>query len=740
MESLLNILKKIDPSTLDYQEWINVGMALKHEGFTAADWDSWSQSDSRYHAGECEQKWQGFNGSAEPVTAGTIIQMAKDRGLTFGGDFRELDWDSEISYEEGAPTVNTGEGIPIHEPENFDPVNEIVTYLETLFEAGDNVGYVTETWESEDKGKRRYLPTKGACDRTAGELIQQLKSCGGDIGAFLGDYKTEAGAWIRFNPLDGKGVKNENVTEYRYALVESDSMPIAQQHAVIRELELPVAVLVYSGGKSLHAIVRIDAPNYDEYRKRVDYLYKICKENGLDIDRQNRNPSRLSRLPGVVRGEHKQFIVDRNIGKSDFNEWKDYIESINDDLPDPESLSAEWDDMPELAQPLIEGVLRQGHKMLIAGPSKAGKSFALIELSIALAEGVKWLGFNCAQGRVLYVNLELDRASCLHRFKDVYTAMNLQPKNLDKLDIWNLRGRSVPMDKLAPKLIRRANKKNYIAVIIDPIYKVITGDENSADQMAKFCNQFDLICTELGTAVIYCHHHSKGSQGGKRSMDRASGSGVFARDPDALLDLTQLEITDALRKQQEDKQTCRIAENWLRRFYMENAFNQLVSQDDRVTPSRMLDIAHGALHPNSYRLMNEDIERAKATLENRTAWRIEGTLREFASFKPLNLWFDYPVHMTDEDKVLQDAAYEGEIAPQKKAAKARKKQAEEQRLNSAEQFINAYNELYIDEPPTMQEIATLLTKPINTVRDWAKRAGYKVDRSTGKVVSNSENE
>ena len=740
MESLLNILKKIDPSTLDYQEWINVGMALKHEGYTAADWDSWSQSDSRYHAGECEQKWQGFNGSAEPVTAGTIIQMAKDRGLTFGGDFRELDWDSEISYEEGAPTVNTGEGIPIHEPENFDPVNEIVTYLETLFEAGDNVGYVTETWESEDKGKRRYLPTKGACDRTAGELIQQLKSCGGDIGAVLGDYKTEAGAWIRFNPLDGKGVKNENVTEYRYALVESDSMPIAQQHAVIRELELPVAVLVYSGGKSLHAIVRIDAPNYDEYRKRVDYLYKICKENGLDIDRQNRNPSRLSRLPGVVRGEHKQFIVDRNIGKSDFNEWKDYIESISDDLPDPESLSAEWDDMPELAQPLIEGVLRQGHKMLIAGPSKAGKSFALIELSIALAEGVKWLGFNCAQGRVLYVNLELDRASCLHRFKDVYTAMNLQPKNLDKLDIWNLRGRSVPMDKLAPKLIRRANKKNYIAVIIDPIYKVITGDENSADQMAKFCNQFDLICTELGTAVIYCHHHSKGAQGGKRSMDRASGSGVFARDPDALLDLTQLEITDALRKQQEDKQTCRIAENWLRRFYMENAFNQLVSQDDRVTPSRMLDIAHGALHPNSYRLMNEDIERAKATLGNRTAWRIEGTLREFASFKPLNLWFDYPVHRADEDKVLQDVAYEGEIVPQKKAAKARKKQAEEQRLNSAEQFINAYNELYIDEPPTMQEIATLLTKPINTVRDWAKRAGYKVDRSTGKVVSNSENE
>ncbi|WP_346352748.1 AAA family ATPase [Faecalibacterium taiwanense] len=75
--------------------------------------------------------------------------------------------------------------------------------------------------------------------------------------------------------------------------------------------------------------------------------------------------------------------------------------------------------------------------------------------------------------------------------------------------------------------------------MLDPIYKVITGDENSADQMAKFCNQFDLVCRELDCAVIYCHHHSKGAQGGKRSMDRASGSGVFARDPDAMLDMTE---------------------------------------------------------------------------------------------------------------------------------------------------------------------------------------------------------
>ena len=179
-----------------------------------------------------------------------------------------------------------------------------------------------------------------------------------------------------------------------------------------------------------------------------------------------------SRMPGVQRGEKKQFIVDTNLGKASWNEWYEWIEGVNDDLPEPEGLESVWDNLPELSPCLIEGVLRKGHKMLIAGPSKAGKSFLQIELCIAIAEGRKWLQWHCAQGRVMYVNLELDRASCLHRFKDVYTSMGIAPENLQNIDIWNLRGKSVPMDKLAPKLIRRAAKKDYVAIIIDPIYKV----------------------------------------------------------------------------------------------------------------------------------------------------------------------------------------------------------------------------------------------------------------------------
>jgi len=556
------------------------------------------------------------------------------------GESYALDWDAVIGQKDDLVVIDKSwiEEQEVAEPETWNPVDHLVRYLEVLFDASENVGYVTESWEKDGK----HLPSRGCWDRTAGELIQRLNQCGGDIGSVLGDYKPEVGAWIRFNPLDGKGCKNENVTEYRYALVESDDMPIDRQNAIIRELELPVACLVHSGEKSLHAIVRIDAANYEEYRKRVEYLYGVCQENGLKIDKQNKNPSRLSRMPGVTRGGNRQYLIDTNIGKDSWHEWQEWIEGINDDLPEPESMAAVWNDLPPLSPPLIHGVLRQGHKLLLAGPSKAGKSYALIQLCCAIAEGRPWFGWPCAQGRVLYINLELDRASCLHRFKDVYAALGWPPGSLQNIDIWNLRGKSVPMDKLAPKLIRRAAKKNYIAIVIDPIYKVITGDENSADQMAHFCNQFDRVCAELGAAVIYCHHHSKGMQGQKRSMDRASGSGVFARDPDALLDLIGLKLGD-----------------------------------------------------------EPDVPRNPCT-----PWRIEGTMREFPPFHPVDVWFDHPIHRLDTTGALSGAKAEGSYEKKDRAAERRKT------------LENAFEALSIKGRVSVMDIVEYTGKTENTIKNY----------------------
>lgn len=724
--NLLSIIKNIDPSKLSYTEWVQVGMALKHEGYSAYDWDLWSSKDTeRYKPGECYLKWETFNEQAGTiVTGGTIVQLAKEQGFEFPkyDAGYALDWDDEIEQDELVVIDKYWlEDREIDEPseDNWHPVQELIKYLQVLFESTENVGYVTSTYKNDD-GK--YLPQKGNYDRTAGELIQELHKYKNDIGAVIGDYKPEAGAWIRFNPLDGKGVKNENVTDYRYALVESDSIPVERQNAIIRELELPVATLVYSGGKSIHAVVKVEAATMEEYRKRVNYLYDVCKKNGLEVDTQNRNAARLSRMPGVVRNGKKQFLMATNIGKGSWAEWEEWIEGVNDDLPDPEPLIEVFDNLPPLSPPLIEGVLRQGHKMLMAGPSKAGKSFALIGLTIAIAEGGKWFGWQCTQGRVLYVNLELDRASALHRFKDVYKSFGIKPKNLKNIDIWNLRGKVVPMDKLAPKLIRRAQKQGYIAVIIDPIYKVITGDENSAEQMAHFTNQFDKVASELGASVIYCHHHSKGSQGSKKSMDRASGSGVFARDPDALIDLVELELTPELVNQEHNRIIASIYADELKKRNPKY-YEEVVGEDDVLSKFQMQEYINLALKKDEITEVNARVQEVEMSLVNRSAWRVEGTLREYPKFPPLNLWFEYPIHKVDEVGVLADVDPEGMIQPVWSKNISKKKTPEERKKERQDELESAYFALDTGEEIKIKDIAEYLQVTEKTIRNRIKEHG-----------------
>lgn len=639
---LTEYLEYIPCSSLSYQDWINVGMALKHEGYPCNIWEAWSRQDSRFREGECQKKWQTFNGSAEPVTAGTIVQMAKDYGYDPARNDELLDWDDEIGVDKY--DIAWVEPEEVEEAEDLNPYDQIVSYLNALFEPDENVSIVMKSFKDED-GK--FKPSGRGSTFNVKALLKDLTKHKTDVCAALGDYDPQAGAWVRFNPMDGKGVKNDNVTAYKYALVESDEVEIPMQNALIREMKLPVAALVNSGGKSLHAIVKIDAPTHDIYRKRIEKLYAVCDRYGLKVDRQNKNASRLSRLPGIKRGDKWQHLVDYTDGFDTFEEWEEWISSEMDDLPDPEDIFA--DDLMSLSPEVISGILRQGHKMSVTGPSKAGKSFLLMELAISLASGGKWLGFDCMKGKTLYVNLEIDRASCQHRFFSICKSLDIEPKSLSgQLDVWNMRGRSTPMDKLLPSLIRRCTKASYKAVIIDPIYKTLTGDENSASEMAKFCNEFDKFCNKSGASLIYSHHHSKGAQSGKNAMDRSSGSGVFARDPDAIVDLIEIST--------------------------------------KMSDGLVIETPEGS-----------------------TAWRVESTLREFKALPPFEVVFDYPIHKVWEGLEEAKEAYGESTRDRRAAGNATQTKNKERRDNELLVYIGKYRNLN-GEYPKVSEVADYFKK------------------------------
>ena len=595
-EDILEALDHIPVSSCNYTEWIEVGMALKHEGYDCSVWDNWSRNDDRYHD-ECYKKWESFNGSSNPVTGASIIKLAKEKGgyvsKRKANNSRVLAWDDYVEDSED-PSVDYSK---------FKPTEQLKIFLKTLFKSGEYVGYVSnDVYFNDDHN--RYEPTKGVFYRTVDEILTSLDRYPDDLGATIGDWKKAAGAWIRINPLDGKGASKKNVTRYSYCLIESDDLPIKEQEETFKRLNLPIATMVYSGGKSIHAIVKIDATNIQEYEERVQFCYDFLKNNGISIDAQNKDPNRLSRMPGVTRNGVVQTLLGVNLG---YDSWKEWMESIGETtdfvLEDVGSLIL---NPPPLSPEIIHGLLRKGHKFLLSGASKSGKSYALIELAIAFSQGTEWFGFKCEKAKVCYINLEIDRPSAIDRFAIITDALKIERRIINNIKLINLRGKAKPLNELVPELVKDLRDSQIDVIIIDPIYKVITGDENNATEMAQFCNQFDILCDKLHTTVIYAHHHSKGTQGGKSAQDRASGSGVFARDPDAIMDIVELEVDDDFKNKEADYDA--------------------------------------------------------------PAWNVECVTREFKKPKDRKVWFKFPLHIVDTTGQLDKFYPKGDIHNAQKAS------------------------------------------------------------------------
>jgi hypothetical protein len=114
-----------------------------------------------------------------------------------------------------------------------------------------------------------------------------------------GTPQSNAGAWIRMNPTNGQGIADENVTAFRFALIEFDKIPLSLQLPLLSRLPLPINAILTSGGKSVHAWVRVNASSVETYRETVRNMLLLLKPFG--VDQANKNPSRLSRLVGAQR-------------------------------------------------------------------------------------------------------------------------------------------------------------------------------------------------------------------------------------------------------------------------------------------------------------------------------------------------------------------------------------------------------------------------------------------------------
>lgn len=205
-------------------------------------------------------------------------------------------------------------------------------------------------------------------------------------------------------------------------------------------------------------------------------------------------------------------------------------------------------------------------------------------------------------------------------------------------------------------------------------------------------------------------------------MDRASGSGVFARDPDALIDMTELELTEDILKQETNTAICEACVEQLR--IHAPAVLADASPDDLLSAVAALNLCRDHLPSTCYDALQRNLEAVRANIKQRTAWRLDGTLREFPKFEPKNLWFRYPIHVEDTVGVLKDLQAESEMQPFQRGNKKRGEKTKEtyaaQKADKKAALLNAFHACNMDGAVTVDDMAEYLGISRRTVERRVK--------------------
>jgi hypothetical protein len=185
--------------------------------------------------------------------------------------------------------------------------------------------------------------------------------------------------------------------------------------------------------------------------------------------------------------------------------------------------------------PILDGLFDAADKVAIIGPSKTRKTFFSLQLCMALASGRPFCSFKPPRARrVLMVNCEVTARHFHRRLKRVFdgyfSLFEPTTKPLgDRLKIANTRGIRLTDDMIA----RMAEEAKAEVVLLDPLYKLLMGDECDQERVALLLARFDALAAKTGAAVVYVHHDGKGATGDRALRDRGSGSSLLNRDFDA---------------------------------------------------------------------------------------------------------------------------------------------------------------------------------------------------------------
>ncbi|RQR95306.1 helicase [Burkholderia sp. Bp8994] len=186
-----------------------------------------------------------------------------------------------------------------------------------------------------------------------------------------------------------------------------------------------------------------------------------------------------------------------------------------------------------LQQWLVRDVIPIGGTVSVYGPSGSGKSFLVLDLCAAIAEGSDWFGRRVASTRVVYVVLEGEAG--LSKRAKAWSARNHRPLPGGLHFItqsFNVRDPSDVSDLV--ESIQAGGGAGLL--VIDTLNRAAAGaDENSSKDMGEIIANLKILQDGIGGAVLVVHHSGKDATKGPRGH-----SSLFAA-LDAALEVTRID-------------------------------------------------------------------------------------------------------------------------------------------------------------------------------------------------------
>jgi RecA-family ATPase len=379
--------------------------------------------------------------------------------------------------------------------------------LLAAFKDEDIVCITHEAGQTEDG---RFFPASKGNFLTRAEWIKRFFGPDGKT-IFTG---LEAGAWIRINPFkaDDFSGTDGSVASYRNVLVEFDKKAKDEQIAIFQQSNLPITALIDSGGKSVHAWVRVDAETKEQWEERRNTVYDFLADH--EPDPQNKNPSRWSRLGGVMRGDKEQKILALKVGAEDWDSWvvwrdgQDLPEELNTDFLET------YDTQHDPNHMIGHGRwLCRGGSLLITGQSGIGKSSFTMQTACSWALGRELFGIPVKKPlRIGVVQAECDVGDLAEAYQGVTSAMGLTPADRQVLKE-NLRfyTETTKTGKDFADLVRKIVVRMKLDVIFcDPLLSYVGGDLSKQEVASHFLrNLIQPILKDTGCIIVFTHHEGK---------------------------------------------------------------------------------------------------------------------------------------------------------------------------------------------------------------------------------------